>query len=64
MLRGIKAWISIASTTLLGFAAGKMKTSVMSAPGLQADLLAEVQEGVFRSEDTPMSVVAFCTDRT
>jgi hypothetical protein len=32
--------------------------------GLPANLLLEVQEGVFASEDTPIRVVDFCIERT
>jgi len=37
---------------------------VQSVTSLPANLVADIQEGVFASEDTPIKVVGFCTDRT
>lgn len=49
------------SAISIAVAEGALK---LSGTVLAPDLLAKVQDGVFASEDTPIRVVDFCTDRT
>lgn len=36
----------------------------LAATPLPSNLVSQIQEGIFDSEDTPIRVVKFCTDRT